>query len=98
MRRVYLMYCTREACKPIPRLTIALVLVLALVGSVSTLNVLTNALQVSGVTGLALFFLSAFAQAEPVVKIVTVLLAAMIAWAAYDASRHLKLVTKLESI
>ena len=94
MRRVYLMYCGRQVCKPVPRIMIGLVLALALVGSVSVVNVLSNAFNVAGFGGLLTFALAAFTHAAPVVQVVTAALAGMIVWAAYDTSRHFKLVTQ----
>ncbi len=88
------MYCGRQVCKPVPRIMIGLVLALALIGSVSIVNVLSNAFNVAGFGGLVTFVMTAFVQAAPVVQVVTLALAGMIAWAAYDTSRHFKLVVQ----
>lgn len=92
MRRVYLMYCGRQICKPIPRLVIFGVLALALVGSVSIVNVIANALNTAGFAGLVTFALSAFTEAETTVKVVSIALAGMIGWAALDTARKIHIV------
>lgn len=90
MRRVYLTYCYRQVCKPVPRLAIFMVLGLALVGSVSIVNVVSNALNTTSVWGLANFAFIAFMSTDVVVQVLSVGLAAMIGWAALDTARKLQ--------
>lgn len=96
MRRVYLTYCTRQVCKPVPRLLVLGVLLLALVGSVSIVNVIANAFNTSGIAGFANFILAAFLNTDATVQLVAVLSAGMIAWFAYDTARRFELVTTTE--
>ncbi len=96
MRRVYLTYCTRQVCKPVPRLVVLAVLLLALIGSVSVVNVIANALNTSGIAGLINFIFSAFLNTDGSVQLVAVLSASMIAWFAYDTAKRFDLVTTAE--
>ena len=92
MRRVYFMYCTRAVCKPIPRFMILGVLALALVGSVSIVNVVANALHANGVVGLLTFALSAFTDTSLVVQALTIGIAGLISWFVIDTARNIEMV------
>ncbi len=98
MRRVYLMYCGRQVCKPIPRIIISLVLLLAIVGSVSILNIAANLLNTGSVTGLVRFLVTAFTEAEVLVQALALALVAMLGWAGMDIARNTKLVTYSEPL
>ena len=92
MRRVYFMYCTRAVCKPVPRTAIFAILFLALVGSVSIVNVFTNALSTEGVSGFMNFLVTAFIDTNVVVQTVSVALFAWIAWFAFDTAQNIETV------
>ncbi len=96
MRRVYLTYYTREVCKPVPRLAVFVVLALALVGSVSIVNVLVNAMHVQGVGAFVSYLVYAFAGTQPVVQAITLALVALGGWFAYDTAQNLHLVPSRE--
>lgn len=93
MRRVYFIYCTREVCKPIPRLAVFMVLALALVGSVSIANVVGNALNVHGALGFVSYIAYAFVSTSATVQVMTLALTALAAWFVYDTARNVQMVT-----
>jgi hypothetical protein len=91
MRRVYATYYLREVSKPAPRMLVLTGLALALAGSVSVINIINNALSTNGLSGLAVFVLSAFVTTSILVKTVTVGIVAMIAWFAVDTAKNIAL-------
>ncbi len=93
MRRVYVMYCARAVCKPVPRVVVLGVLVLALIGSVSIVNVIANALHTDGLYGLGVFVMEAFTHTTFTVQVVSAAIVAMIGWFAFDTARHIQITS-----
>src|SRR5690348_5737838 len=88
MRRVYLMYCTRQVCKPVPRTAIFAVLFLALIGSFSIVNVISNVLSTGGFEGFVNLFVDAFAHTSTVVRVLTVALVGWVGWFLVDTVKN----------
>lgn len=92
MRRVYLMYYGRAISRPLPRLALLVGLALVFVGSVSVVNVVANALSTDGLYGFANFVIDAFVTTTPLVQLVSVGIAAMLAWFVVDTAKNIELV------
>lgn len=87
MRRVYVTYWVRQLTKPGSRLALTLVLLLGLTSVVSVSSVFANAPFVSGVSGVAAFFIAAFLSTTVAVQAMTVALLGSVGWLMTDALR-----------
>lgn len=97
MRRVYLTYCYRQVSKPFPRLVLFGVLVLALVGSVSIVNIVSNVMNLQGAGAFVSYSMYAFAGTQLVVQVITSALIALGGWFLYDTARNFRIVPEREA-
>lgn len=91
MRRVYLMYCTRAVCKPVPRAAIFAILLFGIVGSVSIANVIGNAASITEFSAFMRFIVAAFTNTSLTVQVLSIALAAWVAWFVVDTAQNVQL-------
>jgi len=87
MRRVYGVYVLRQVTSPFLRAAVFGIALIALFQFVSVKNVLANALQTSGFSGLTNFLYSAVISTEPSVLVLVSLAVALALWFAVDQVR-----------
>lgn len=90
MRRVYVMYWGRQLARPLPRIAAFSALAVALVSSVSVVNVVLNALAVGGVYEMTLFAVAAFANTTLFVQAVVAGILASVVWVFADTVKTVK--------
>lgn len=90
MRRVWAMYWARELKKPAPRIALLGALTIGLASSVSIANVVMNVPYVSGFSGMAAFFVTAFVSTTAAVQAMTVALLGSVGWFIADAFRKVR--------
>ena len=84
-----MIYFIRQLAQPAVRAGIFAAAILAVFSLVSVPNVIANTAGVESVSGLMVFFLSAFVETEFFVQVAVLIAGAIAAWAAVDTIKNI---------